>query len=229
MRSSFSRSHLTPLSFVSGYTPFRKARRPSARSMRNVADGAYPPYTRSARATGEPRSFTTSSLIARGTADQGGLVSAPVRDNGPQLLPGFARLFDRALVLDGRDVARVFAEDHRLQDAPHDLPAPRLRQHVDEVQLADDRERPELLPHGREQLGLQRVGRRVALPQHDERRDDLAAKLVGPSGYAGLGDRGVAKERRLDLDRPDAVIGDLDDLVGPPAEPDIPVGVDGGR
>src|SRR6266566_4174384 len=104
--------------------PFRNARRPSARSMRNVADGAYPPYTRSARATGERRSFATSSLIARGTADQGGLVSAPVRDNGPQLLPGFARLFDGALVLDRRDVARIRVQDHCLQDPPHDLSAP---------------------------------------------------------------------------------------------------------
>src|SRR5438093_2502371 len=199
--------------------PFRKARRPSARSMRKVADGAYPPYTRSARATGDPSSFATSSLIARGTADQGGLVSAPVRDNGPQLLPGFARLLDRALVLDGRDVAGILAEDHGLQDTPHDLSAPCLRQHVDEVQLADDRERPELLPHGREQLGLQRVGRRVPLPQHDERRDDLTAKLVGPPRDAGFSDRGVTKERRLDLDRPDAMVGDLDDLVGPAAEP----------
>src|SRR5438093_7095141 len=166
--------------------PFRKARRPSARSMRKVADGAYPPYTRSARATGDPSSFATSSLIERGTADQGGLDSAPVRDNGPQLLPGFARLLDRTLVLDGRDVTGILAEDHGLQNAPHDLPAARLRQHVDEVQLADDRERPELLSHGRDQLGLQVVGWRFPLPQHDERGDDLAAKLIGPPGHAGL-------------------------------------------
>src|SRR5690349_6505501 len=105
--------------------PFRNARRPFASSIRKVADGAYPPYTRSARATGEPRSFATSSLIARGTADQGGLDSAPVRDNGPQLLPGFARLLDRALVLDGRDVAGVLVQDHGLQHSPHDLATPR--------------------------------------------------------------------------------------------------------
>src|SRR5258708_37725096 len=188
--------------------------------MGNVADGAYPPYPRSARATGEPRSFATSSLIARGTADQGGLVSAPVRDNGPQLLPGFARLLDRAFVLDGRDVARVFTEDHGLQDAPHDLPAPRLRQHVDEVQLADDRERPELPAHRREQLGLERVRRLLSLLEDDERGDDLAAQLVGATGDAGLGDRRIAEERRLDLDGPDAVVRDLDDLVGATAEPD---------
>src|SRR5437868_12305864 len=121
--------------------PSRNAGRRSAGLMLSVADGAYPPYTRSARATGDPRSVATSSLIARGTADQGGLASAPVRDNGPQLLPCLARLFDGALILDRRDVAGIRVQDHRLQDAPHDLPAARLRQHVDEVQLADDRER----------------------------------------------------------------------------------------
>src|SRR5258708_23372282 len=197
--------------------------------MGNVADGAYPPYPRSARATGEPRSLATWCLIARGTADQGGLVSAPVRDNGPQLLPGFARLLDRAFVLDGRDVARVLVEDHGLQDAPHDLPAPRLREHVDEVQLADHRERPELLPDRREELSLQRIRWNVPLPQHDERRDHLPAELVGPAGDAGLGDGGIAEERRLDLDRPRGMVGDPVDLVGPPAEPHAAIGVDRGR
>src|SRR5205814_7450434 len=125
------------------------------------------PYTRWARATGDPRSLAISSLSARGTADQGGLASAPVRDNGPQLLPGFPRLLDRTLVLDGRDVAGILVQDHGLQHAPHDLPTARLRQHVDEVQLADDRERPELLAHGRKQLGLEGVGRGAALLQDD--------------------------------------------------------------
>src|SRR5258708_40301548 len=139
MCSPSSRFARTALSCSSGYVPFRNARRPSRRRIRNVADGVKPPNTRSARATGDPSSFATSSLTATGTADQGGLASAPVRDNGPQLLPGLARLFDRALVLDGRDVPGVLVQDHGLQDAPHDLPAPGLRQHVDEVQLADDR------------------------------------------------------------------------------------------
>src|SRR3979411_2239851 len=123
--------------------PFMNARRPSPSSIRNVADGAYPPYTRSARATGDPSSVAPASLIARGPAAQGGLASAPVRDNGPQLLPGFARLVHGALVLDRGDVAGILVQDHGLQDAPHDLPAPRLGQQVDEVQLPDHRERSE--------------------------------------------------------------------------------------
>ena len=44
----------------------------------------------------------------------------------------------------------------------------------------------------------------------------------------GFGDGRVAQERRLDLDRPDPVIGDLDDLVGAPGEPDVAVLVDVG-
>src|SRR5205814_6590504 len=61
------------------------------------------------------------------------------------LLPRLAGFLDRALVLDRRDVTWVFVEDHRLQYAPHDLAASRLRQHVDEGQLADPRKLPEAI------------------------------------------------------------------------------------
>jgi hypothetical protein len=47
---------------------------------RNVADGAYPPYTRAARVTRLPRTRSTSERTARGTFSHGGLGSAPVRD-----------------------------------------------------------------------------------------------------------------------------------------------------
>ena len=36
----------------------------------------------------------------------------------------------------------------------------------------------------------------------------------------------MAQEGALDLDRPEPVAGNLDDLVCPAGEPDIPVGVD---
>src|SRR5438067_6825399 len=39
----------------------------------------------------------------------------------------------------------------------------------------------------------------------------------------------MTQERCLDLDRSDAVTGDLDDLVGPTAEPKVPVLIDLGR
>ena len=66
----------------------------------------------------------------------------------------------------------------------------------------------------------------MAGPQRDERLDDLTAQFVRDTGDAGLGDGRVAQEGRLDLDRPDPVIRDLDDLVGPAGEPDVPILVD---
>src|SRR5215471_9897102 len=66
------------------------------------------------------------------------------RDLRRHLAPGVAGFFDGALVLDRRDVARLLAERDRLQDPAHDLAAARLRQHVHEVQLPDDRDRTEL-------------------------------------------------------------------------------------
>src|SRR5581483_9551787 len=52
---------------------------------------------------------------------------------GP-VLPG---LLDRALVLDGGDVADVLARRHGLEHPPHDLAAAGLRQHGDEVAVGD--------------------------------------------------------------------------------------------
>src|SRR5207245_4293932 len=76
------------------------------------------------------------------------LSRAPLASRGRHLvahaLPRFARVFDRALVLDRRDVARVLVEYHGPQDAPHDLPAARLWEQVDEIQLADHGEGSEV-------------------------------------------------------------------------------------
>ena len=140
--------------------------------------------------------------------------ACPSASLAPHLAPGPPGLVDRSLVLDGRDVARIAVEDDRLEDAAHDLAAARLGQHVDEVQLADDRHRPQLAPYRVEQLLAQLLRRLMPLPEHDERGDDLAAQLDRAAGDARLGDRRVAEERRLDLDGAEPVAGDLDDLVG---------------
>src|SRR5512134_3445250 len=58
--------------------------------------------------------------------------------------PCLPRFFDRAFVFDRRDVARIAIEDHRLQDAAHQLSASRLGQHPNEVQLSDHRHRTQL-------------------------------------------------------------------------------------
>ena len=75
----------------------------------------------------------------------------------------------------------------------------------DEVQLADDRHRPELAADGVEQRLAQLVRRRVAVLEQHERGDHLAARLVGPADDAALGDGRMREERALDLDRADAV------------------------
>ena len=76
----------------------------------------------------------------------------------------------------------------------------------DEVQLADDGDR-------RRARGGPCRAAPAAAPsdgawpcfEHHERRDHLAAQLVGPADDAGLGDRRVLQERALDLDRADAM------------------------
>ena len=69
----------------------------------------------------------------------------------------------------------------------------------------------------------------MSVLQHDERRDHLAARLVRPADDAALGHGRVREERALHFDRADAVRGDLDDLVGAAAEPEVAVLVDVGR
>src|SRR5438552_9447399 len=114
-----------------------------------------------------------------GTADQGGLASVPRRDTGLHLLPRLARLFDRALVLDRRDVAGILLQDHRLQDPPHDLAAARLGQHVHEVELAYHRQRSELVAHRRDELPAELFLRPPPLLQYNERADDLPPHGAG--------------------------------------------------
>src|SRR5215467_9827804 len=74
------------------------------------------------------------------------------RDLGPHLAPGLPRFLDGAFVFDRRDVSRLATERHGLEHAPHDLAAARLGKHVDEVELADDGDRTELLPDRLEEL-----------------------------------------------------------------------------
>src|SRR5579864_6170829 len=66
--------------------------------------------------------------------------------------PRLAGLVDRAFVFDRRDVARIPAENDRLEHAAHDLAAPRLGHHAHEVQLPDHRDRTEFPPRRRDEL-----------------------------------------------------------------------------
>jgi hypothetical protein len=73
---------------------------------------------------------------------------------------------------------------------------------------------------------LEGAGGLVSHLEDDERADHFAAKRIGPARDGGLGDRGMLEESRLDLDRADSVVRDLDDLVRPADEPDVAVLVD---
>ena len=70
---------------------------------------------------------------------------------------------------------------------------------------------------------LRRPGR--AGPQHDERLDRLAAQRVGHADGRRLRHRAVPEDGAFDLERPDAIAGAFDDVVGAALEPEIAVGV----
>ena len=92
-----------------------------------------------------------------------------------EFLPGVAGFFDGAGVLDGGDVARVLAENDGLENAAHDLAAAGLGEHVDEIDVVDDADRPQDFAHGGDKLLAELVGGLEFLAQDDESGDDLAA------------------------------------------------------
>src|SRR6266487_2213856 len=140
---------------------------------------------------------------------------------GPELIPRLSSLRHRAFVLDRADVARVPIQDDGPEHPSHNLPAPGLRELMDEVHLPHDGHGPEFSAHRLEQLLPQLGGGLESLLEGHEGRDHLASNGIGPPGHAGLRDRGMLEERGLDLDRPDPVGGDLDDFVRAAREPDV--------
>src|SRR5215468_6238852 len=66
----------------------------------------------------------------------------------------------------------------------------------------------------------------MALLEHDEGGDDLAAQLIRAAGHAGLRYGRMLQARRFDLDRADAMSRNVEDLVRAAGEPDIPVFID---
>ena len=104
------------------------------------------------------------------------------------------------------DVALGQAELARLEQAAHDLPAARLRDALDELDLLgrDDRAEPRARACAT-QLPLELVRGLEAGLERDERLDDLAGDRVGLADHAGLGDRRVLEQDALDLERADQV------------------------
>jgi hypothetical protein len=112
------------------------------------------------------------------------------------------------------------------QHPPHDLAAASLGEAAHEIDLADDRDRAEFVPDHAGQFPSVFLRRLVTLFERDESRDHFHPHRVGAAGHGGLGDGRVVQEGGLHLDGAQAVTGDLDDLIGPAAEPQVAVVVE---
>src|SRR5262249_42918824 len=111
---------------------------------------------------------------------------------------------------------------------PPDLAARRLRQRVDELDLARI-----LVARGDTlHVLLERAHelRTRLLPgrEHDERLHHLATHGIGTRDHRRLDDRGMLEERALDLERADAVAGRDDHVVRAADEPEVAVVVAAG-
>src|SRR5437867_12288711 len=90
----------------------------------------------SATSTSRPEIFPSSSNT---------LYALNTFDFRLHVKPRLASFVHRTFVLDCRDVAGIAIEDHGFEHPSHQLAASRLWQHADEVQLADHRDRAELM------------------------------------------------------------------------------------
>ena len=120
--------------------------------------------------------------------------------------------------------ASVAPDAISFQMPPHDLAAARQpRQRIGEADLIGSRELPDLAVDVLRQLRLHRaVGDLPALERHED-HERVALQLVGLPHGRGLGHRGVAHERALDLGRADAVARDVEHVVDAPDDPEVAV------
>src|SRR5215470_12703672 len=127
-----------------------------------------------------------------------------------------------------RRVAERFAFGDVTQEAAHDLSGARLRKICGEQNIVRARNRADLLDDMFFQLVDELPGSGVlvrALLERDKRRNRLSLDLMRSADHGGLGDAGMIDQRTLDLHSPDAVTGDVDDVVDAAKQPEIPVGV----
>src|SRR5215212_3458731 len=109
------------------------------------------------------------------------------------------------------------------QRRPADLSARGLRQVVGEVDHARVLVGRGLALDVLLDLARERVAWLVSLAQDDDRTHDAAPFLVGMGDDRRLGYGGVLDDRRLDLERPDAVAGGDDHVVGAALEVQVAV------
>src|SRR5260221_3470192 len=101
-----------------------------------------------------------------------------------QLVPRLACLFDRPLVLNGRDVAWLTIERDGTQHTAHDLAAACLGQRTHIIDLADHHHRTQFTAHRAQQFLLQVLRGLIPLPEHDKRRNHFAAQFIGTTNHA---------------------------------------------
>ena len=121
----------------------------------------------------------------------------------------------RDCVEGGEIVSQLRAVASRLlpQQPPDHLAGGRHRHLLDEGDLARIFVRRKPRPHEALDLGGERIGRRMAGFQHDERLDDLGAHRIGLADHRGERDRRMPDQAILDLGRADAIAGRGDDVV----------------
>src|SRR5438309_11606952 len=147
---------------------------------------------------------------------------------GSFFLAAAGELGDHRRVGEGRGVAERPVLGHVAEQAPHDLARTGLGQlrREDDVgrggELADHLSDvlPQLLEHRRRPL--------FAALERDEGDDRLPRLRIVAAGHRRLRDRRMADQRALDLDRRDAVSGDVHHIVDAAEQPEVAVLVDSG-
>ena len=117
--------------------------------------------------------------------------------------------------------ARLSSSSRQLHSA--DLPAARLRQLGEELDLARVLVRRGHALTWSWKLAHERVAAGMSGAQHDERLHDLPAVRVGLPDDRALRHRRVLEQGALDLERPDPVAGGDDHVVGAAGEPEVAV------
>src|SRR4030095_3884141 len=107
--------------------------------------------------------------------------------------------------------------------APLYLAGRRHRQRVDEFNLLWILVRRQILAHVLADVFLECRGGRVPGGKHDERLDDVAARLVRRRNDSGVGDGRMTHEAVLDFRRPYPVARGLEHVVGASLIPEIAI------
>src|SRR5215469_6991770 len=119
----------------------------------------------------------------------------------------------------------LVGDSPRPQEEALDLARLRLRELVEELDLARILMAPDAALDHIHDLVRQSRRRRVAGLEHHEGLDDVPAERIRLADDGGLRHRRVAEDRALDLEGTDPIAGALDHVVRPSLEPEVAIGV----